>query len=73
MLKQQLFTTNYTLFSVMKLLLIETISRWAQWFREDREEIEDEERFGRPVTESIPEISKKFEVLLVMILSCYNS
>ncbi|CAF5182217.1 unnamed protein product, partial [Rotaria sp. Silwood1] len=29
-----------------------TIARWAQWFREGHEEIEDEERSGRPVTES---------------------
>ncbi|CAF4267146.1 unnamed protein product, partial [Rotaria sordida] len=36
----------------MKLLLIETVARWAQWFREGREEIEDEERSGRPVTET---------------------
>ncbi|CAF1023690.1 unnamed protein product [Rotaria sordida] len=32
-----------------------TIARWAQWFREGREEIEDEERSRRPVTESTPE------------------
>ncbi|CAF4048827.1 unnamed protein product [Rotaria sordida] len=32
-----------------------TIARWAQWFREGRKEIEDEERSGRPVTESTPE------------------
>ncbi|CAF1377390.1 unnamed protein product, partial [Rotaria sordida] len=29
-----------------------TIARWAQWFREGREEIEDEERSRRPVAES---------------------
>ncbi|CAF5130532.1 unnamed protein product, partial [Rotaria sp. Silwood1] len=29
-----------------------TIASWAQWFREGHEEIEDEERSGRPVTES---------------------
>ncbi|CAF4991367.1 unnamed protein product, partial [Rotaria sp. Silwood1] len=29
-----------------------TVARWAQWFREGREEIEDEERSGRPVTET---------------------
>lgn len=32
-----------------------TIARWAQWFREEREEIDDDERSGRPVTESTPE------------------
>ncbi|CAF4720703.1 unnamed protein product, partial [Rotaria sp. Silwood1] len=29
-----------------------TVARWAQWFRPGREEIEDEERSRRPVTES---------------------
>ncbi|CAF5131931.1 unnamed protein product, partial [Rotaria sp. Silwood1] len=29
-----------------------TVARWAQWVREGREEIEDEERSGRPVTET---------------------
>ncbi|CAF4012003.1 unnamed protein product [Rotaria sp. Silwood1] len=29
-----------------------TVTRWAQWFREGREEIEDEERSGRPVTKT---------------------
>lgn len=29
-----------------------TVARWTQWFREGREEIEDEERSGRPVTET---------------------
>ena len=29
-----------------------TVARWPQWFREGREEIEDEERSGRPVTET---------------------
>ncbi|CAF1012906.1 unnamed protein product [Rotaria sordida] len=28
------------------------VARWAQWFHEDREEIEDEEQSERPVTES---------------------
>ncbi|CAF3636616.1 unnamed protein product [Rotaria sp. Silwood1] len=32
-----------------------TVSRWAQWFREGREEIEDEARPGRPVTETTDE------------------
>ncbi|CAF4790256.1 unnamed protein product, partial [Rotaria sp. Silwood2] len=29
-----------------------TVAKWAQWFREGREKIEDEERSGRPVTET---------------------
>ncbi|CAF4820702.1 unnamed protein product, partial [Rotaria sp. Silwood1] len=29
-----------------------TVARWAQWFREGREEVEDEQRSGRPVTET---------------------
>ncbi|CAF4339270.1 unnamed protein product [Rotaria sp. Silwood2] len=32
-----------------------TVARWAQWFREGREEIEDEARPGRPVTETTDE------------------
>ncbi|CAF4081249.1 unnamed protein product, partial [Rotaria sordida] len=32
-----------------------TFARWTQWFREGREEIEDEERSGRPVVESTAE------------------
>lgn len=33
----------------------QTVARWAQWFREGREKIEDEERPGRPVTETTSE------------------
>ncbi len=29
-----------------------TIARWSEWFREGREEIEDETRSGRPITET---------------------
>ncbi|CAF5161705.1 unnamed protein product, partial [Rotaria sp. Silwood1] len=29
--------------------------RWAKWFREGREEVEDEARPGRPVTETTTE------------------
>ncbi|CAF1468251.1 unnamed protein product [Rotaria sp. Silwood1] len=32
-----------------------TVARWAQWFREGREEIEDEARPGRPMTETTDE------------------
>ncbi|CAF5042646.1 unnamed protein product, partial [Rotaria sp. Silwood1] len=32
-----------------------TVARWAQWFREGREEIEDEARPGRPVSETTDE------------------
>ncbi|CAF5030254.1 unnamed protein product, partial [Rotaria sp. Silwood1] len=32
-----------------------TVARWTQWFREGREEIEDEARPGRPVTETTDE------------------
>ncbi|CAF1470629.1 unnamed protein product, partial [Rotaria sordida] len=28
-----------------------TVKRWAKWFHEDREEVEDEVRPGTPVTE----------------------
>jgi hypothetical protein len=29
-----------------------TVTRWSKWFREGREEIEDQPRIGRPVTET---------------------
>ncbi|CAF1684678.1 unnamed protein product, partial [Adineta ricciae] len=32
-----------------------TVARWVQWFRDGREVVEEEERSGRPVTESTPE------------------
>lgn len=34
---------------------LRTVQRWSKWFREGREEVEDEERSGRPVTETTPE------------------
>ena len=35
--------------------LLRTVQRWSKAFCEDREEVEDEERSGRPVTETTPE------------------
>ena len=32
-----------------------SVARWSQWFREGREEIEDETRPGRPITETTSE------------------
>ncbi|CAF4639261.1 unnamed protein product [Rotaria sp. Silwood1] len=32
-----------------------TVARWSQWFREGREEIKDEARPGRPITETTSE------------------
>ena len=32
-----------------------TVARWSQWFREGREEIEDQPRTGRPITETTSE------------------
>ncbi|CAF1194768.1 unnamed protein product [Rotaria sordida] len=34
---------------------LRTVQRWSKWFRESREEVEDEERSGRPITETISE------------------
>ncbi|CAF4927845.1 unnamed protein product [Rotaria sp. Silwood1] len=34
---------------------LRTVGRWAKWFREGREEVEDEARPGRPVTETTTE------------------
>ena len=35
--------------------LLRTVQRWSKAFLEGREEVEDEERSGRPVTETTPE------------------
>ena len=44
-------TLNYILSLVIKSPL-RTVQRWSKWFRESREEVVDEERPGRPVTET---------------------
>ncbi|CAF0996539.1 unnamed protein product [Rotaria sordida] len=31
---------------------LRTVQRWSKWFREGRVEVEDEERPGRPITET---------------------
>ncbi|CAF0968457.1 unnamed protein product [Rotaria sp. Silwood1] len=36
-------------------LSFRTVARWSKWFREGREEIEDETRPGRPITEATSE------------------
>jgi len=41
-----------------------TDRRWAQWFREGREEIEDEPRPGRPVTETTFENIEQVRLLI---------
>lgn len=34
---------------------LRTVQRWSKWFREGRQEVEDEARPGRPVTETTSE------------------
>ncbi|CAF4337010.1 unnamed protein product, partial [Rotaria sordida] len=34
---------------------LRTVQRWSKWFREGREEVEDEERPGIPITETTSE------------------
>ncbi|CAF3874117.1 unnamed protein product [Rotaria sp. Silwood1] len=41
-----------------------TVRRWAQWFREGREEIEDEARPGRPITETTSENIEQIRLLI---------
>jgi len=39
----------------MKLPPLRTVQRWSKWFREGWEEVEDEDRPGRPITETTSE------------------
>ncbi len=41
-----------------------TVKRWAKWFHEGREEVEDEARLGRPVTETTSENIKQVRLLI---------
>ncbi len=41
-----------------------TVKRWAKWFREGREEIEDEARSGKPVTETTNENIEQVRLLI---------
>ncbi|CAF1333607.1 unnamed protein product [Rotaria sordida] len=34
---------------------LRTVQRWSKWFREGREKVEDEDRPGRPITETTSE------------------
>ena len=34
---------------------LRTVQRWSKWFRDGREDVEDEERPGRPITETTSE------------------
>ena len=45
-----------------------TIARWSQWFREGREEIADEVRPGRPITETTSENIKQIRNIIDQIL-----
>jgi histone-lysine N-methyltransferase SETMAR len=41
-----------------------TVKRWAKWFHEGREEVEDEARPGRPVTETTSENNEQVRLLI---------
>ncbi|CAF5132151.1 unnamed protein product, partial [Rotaria sp. Silwood1] len=43
---------------------LRTVERWAKWFREGLEEIEDETRPGRPVTETTSENIEQVHLLI---------
>ena len=43
---------------------LRTVERWAKWFCEGREEIEDEARSGRPVTETTSENIEQIRLLI---------
>ncbi|CAF0991750.1 unnamed protein product [Rotaria sordida] len=43
---------------------LRTVQRWSKWFREGREEVEDEERPGRPITETTHENMRQVRDLI---------
>ncbi|CAF2916533.1 unnamed protein product [Rotaria sp. Silwood2] len=45
-------------------LSFRTVKRWNKWFREGREEIEDEARPGRPITETTYENIEQVRLLI---------
>ncbi|CAF0904142.1 unnamed protein product [Rotaria sordida] len=49
-----IYNELYTVF-VDEVPLLRTVQRWSKRFREGREEVEDEERPGRPITETTSE------------------
>ncbi|CAF4124123.1 unnamed protein product [Rotaria sordida] len=43
---------------------LRAVERWSKLFREDREEVEDEARHGRPITETTSENIKRIHLLI---------
>ena len=41
-----------------------TVKRWYKWFHEDREEVEDEARPGRPIIETTDENIEQVRLLI---------
>ncbi len=42
---------------------LRTVQRWSKWFRDGREDIEDEGRPGRPVTETSENIRQVHDLI----------
>ena len=43
---------------------LRTVQRWSEWFRDGREDIEDEERAGRPIAETATENIQQIQDLI---------
>ena len=43
---------------------LRTVQRWSKWFRDGREDVEDEERPGRPITETTAENIRQIQDLI---------
>ncbi|CAF3911398.1 unnamed protein product [Rotaria sp. Silwood1] len=43
---------------------LRTVERWSKWFRKGREELEDEPRPGRPITETASENIEQVRLLI---------
>ena len=43
---------------------LRTVQRWSKWFRDGREDVEDEERAGRPITETTTENIRQVQDLI---------
>ena len=51
---------------------LRTVQRWSKWFRDGREDVEDEERPGRPITETTTENIRQIQDLINRRSVCYS-